>query len=350
MDKRFLYSILAPALTLAMALLLIGTSMASRLAPIAATDENVLLNPGFEDGSFIWYYPNYYVAADWNHWWIHGTDIPEFTDAGWGRSPYEGNHAQIYHSLNKQYTAGIYQKVEHLTPCRPYELTMHTKTHADTWVRPHSRIGLDPYASNFATSGGAVKNGLPPATIWSREQTALFAWERLSVRAEPIGDKLTAILYAAPRPASAYYETYWDSGALVPSTYESGRLPEPTTSSDFIHDINVVTDTTAITISWHTTEPPAATQVWYNIFTSPSPVTSTIPMTHTAYLPLISRSEEPFTRATGISFMRSKEHQVLLNGLEPGQGIRFIIVARRLNEDVCETVRSERWIALTKVP
>ncbi|MGC9400105.1 MAG: hypothetical protein ACP5HM_13335 [Anaerolineae bacterium] len=325
-----------------------GILTASRFTPTAATDENVLLNPGFEDGSFVKYYPNHYVAASWNRWWIHGTNLPEFTDAGWSREPYEGNHAQIYHSLSR-YTAGIFQVVDDLTPCRPYELTMYTKTHAEEGTQPHSRMGLDPYGTHL-TDDGAVKQGLPPATIWSEEQVSLLTWESLSVKAEPIGDKLTVILYAAPGPGSVYYETYWDSGALVPSSYDGGRLPEPAMLSDFIYDVNVVTGTTSITVSWHTTEPPAATQVWYNVFTPASPVTPTTTMTHTAYLPLISRGEEPFAHATGISFMRATQHQALINGFAPGQGIRFIIVARRLNGDVCETVRSERWTVLTQGP
>ena len=336
MVKRLTYKILTSAVTL----ILIGTSSISYLKPIAAENGNVLVNPGFEDGSFREYYPNHWVAADWNRWWIHGTTAPEYTDAAWARFPYEGNHAQIYHSWG-DYTAGIFQVVDGLTACRPYQLTMYTKTNAGSGTLPHSRIGLDP-TGTMLTNDGAVKNGLPPNTVWSEEQTRLSIWEELSVKTEPTGNELTAILYAAPRPNS-FYETYWDSGSLIPASYDTGRLPEPTTPSSFIYDISVITGTERITITWHTTEPASASQIWYNVSTPSTPVTPTTTMTHSAYLPLIKSGGEPYPYATGISFMRATEHHALINSLNPGQIVKFIVVARRLNGDSCETAQSEVW-------
>lgn len=330
-------------LVLAIAVILIGAPTASRREPVTAEDGNVLVNPGFEDGDFTQHYPNHYVAANWKRWWIHGTDVPEYTDAGWARLPYEGNHAQIYHS-HHDYTAGIFQVVNNVTACRPYQLSMYTKTHSGyANTVPHSRIGLDPYGTKIDR---AVENSLPDSIVWSNEQTQQTIWEELTVTVEPLGDKLTAILYAAPEPSPSFDETYWDSGSLIPVTYENGRLPDPIGVSDFIHNVSVVTGTENITISWQTTEPAAATQVWYNVFTTSTPVTSTDTLTHTAYLPLVSRDEDPLDHVTGISFMRATEHQALINGLSPGQGINFIIVARRLNGDVCETVQSDKWTAV----
>jgi hypothetical protein len=328
-----------------MAITLIGAPSATHYDPITAGDGNVLVNPGFEDGDFTWHYPNHYVAADWKRWWIHGTDVPEYTDTGWGRTPYEGSHAQIYHS-HQNYTAGIYQVVNNVTACRPYQLSMYTKTHSGyAYTVPHSRIGLDPYGTKIDR---AVENSLPESIVWSNEQTQLTIWEEFAVTVEPLGDKLTAILYAAPEPSPSFDETYWDSGSLLPVTYENGRLPDSTGTSDFINNISVVTGTESVTISWHTTEPPAATQVWYNVLTPSTPITSTDILTYATYLPLISRSEEPLDRTTGISFMRATEHQSLINGLSSGQVINFVIVARRLNSNICETVQSERWTVKTE--
>ena len=345
MIKRLMHIILA----LVMALLLVGAPPVSRLEPINAEDEDLLLNGDFE-GRFLTYphgpYGWDYVAEHWSRWWIHGTPVPEFTDAGWARLPYEGNHAQIYHS-HPDYTAGVFQVVTDVTACRPYQLAMYTKTNSGEEVTlPHSRIGLDPHGTQL-TDDGAVENALPSPIAWSDEQRALGVWEELKVITEPVGSKLTAILYAAPRPSPTWDETYWDAGSLIPASYESGRLPEPVGISDFIYDVSVVTETESVTINWHTTEAPAATQVWYEVFTPATAVTDTTTMTHTAYLPLISRDDTTSDYATGISFMRATEHQALINGLNPGQGIKFIIVARRLNGDTCETVRSESRIAVT---
>jgi hypothetical protein len=337
MIKQLMYILLS----LAMAITLIGAPSATHYDPITAEDRNLLSNGDFE-GVFIEYPKGGggkdYIAEGWSRWWIHGTSIPEFSDAIWGRDPYQGNHAQIYHSWPK-YTAGVYQVITDVLTCRPYELTMYTKTNAGYSTSPNSRIGIDPEGITF-TEDGAVKNGLPPKTVWSEEQQKLFEWEELSVKAEPITSQINAILYAAPRP-NPYYETSWDTGALVPSTYDDGRMPEPSGISNFIRNISTVTGTTSITISWQTTEPAASTQVWYHVFTPSTPVTPTATMTHTVHLPLISQGEETFDLATGISFMRATEHQALINGLGPGKGIKFIILVRRLNGDACETVQSE---------
>jgi hypothetical protein len=335
-------------LPLIIVLILIGTPAASRIRTVTADDGNLLLNGDFE-GVFL-AYPHGpsgwdYVAEHWSRWWIHGTSVPEYTDALWGRTPYEGERAQIYHAF-PNYTAGIFQIIEDLTACRPYRLSAFTKTNAGAGTTAHSRIGLDPYGTNF-TDDGAVKNGLPPETIWSTTQTSLGIWEELSVKAEPSGDRLAAIFYAAPRP-NPFYETYWDTASLVPASYDNGRLPEPSVLSDFIYNVGVITGTERITITWHTTEPASASQVWYNVKTSSPSLTSTETMTHTSYLPLIQRDSEPYPFATGISFMRATEHHALINSLDPGQQVKFIITARRLNGDICETVRSEARVARTK--
>jgi hypothetical protein len=339
MIRRFIHL----ALSLILALVITGTSTPVKYDRIAASDGNLLTNPYFEEGDFHWYPPNHYIAPGWSRWWTDGTPFGEYTDAN-GRNTYDGNRMQVYHSFY-DYEMGIFQVVDNLTPCRPYEFSMHTRSQVGRNSLPHSRIGLDPKGTKL-TDDGPVEGGLPPKTAWSREQTAIDTWEQLSVRAEPQGERMTAILYAAPRP-NLPYTTMWDTGSLIPVTYDNGLLPAPTSISAFIYNISVITGTEQITITWQTTEAASASQVWYNIITSSPPLTPTTTMTHTSYFPLISNDSRPYPFATGISFMRATEHQVLINRLNPGQGIRFIIVARRLNEDICETVRSESIRAMT---
>ena len=310
------------------------------------SSDNLLINSGFEDGAFQHFYPNHYVAANWNRWWIHGTPAPEFTDAGHGREPYAGSHAQIYHSWSA-YTAGIFQQINGLTPCRPYELTMYAKTNSPGSTTPHTRIGLDP-TGTVLTDDGAVKNGLPAGTIWSAEQTALYAWEELAVQTEPVGESLTAILYSAPR-SSQYipYDTFWDDGHLIPLAYTSGRLPEPSAEgTGFINITQIITGNNSVTISWQTNAG-ASTQVWYNVIPPTTPVSPTTPLTQTLYFPLIATGERGYAYNSDIDHTQTTTHQVIIAALQPGDEVRFIILARHFAA-ACLTERSEEFTARTK--
>ncbi|MEA3308572.1 MAG: hypothetical protein U9Q70_03545 [Chloroflexota bacterium] len=312
----------------------------------AGSSADLLINGNFETGAFQWFYPNHYVAANWNRWWIHGTPAPEFTDIGYGRLPYEGDHAQVYHSWNA-YTAGIFQQITGLTPCRPYELRFYAKTNSPGNTTPNTKIGLDPTGS-LLTTDGAVKNGLPAETVWSAEQTALYTWEELAVQAEPVGASLTAILYSAPR-SSEYvpYDTFWDAGELVPVSYHDGRLPAPSAeATGFINNTNIVTGSQSITITWQT-DAGASTQVWYNILTPSPQISPTTTLTHTAYLPLIATGERDYEYSSGINYIQATIHQVIIDALQPDDEVRFIILARHF-AGACLTERSEQFTARTK--
>ncbi len=339
MTKRFIHL----ALSLILALVITGTSTPVQYNRTAASDGNLLANPSFEEGDFPWYPPNHYVAPGWSRWWTDGTPFGEYTDAN-GRNTYDGIRMQVYHSLY-DYEMGIFQVVDSLTPCRPYEFSMHTRSQVGRDSLPHSRIGLDPEGTKL-TDDGPVEGGPPSKTAWSREQTAIDTWEQLSVRAEPLGERMTAILYAAPRP-NLPYTTIWDTGSLIPVTYDNGLLPAPTSVSGFINNISVITGTEQVTITWQTTEVASASQVWYNV-TPLSPMTPTTTMTHTTYFPMISKNSKPYPFATDINFVPATEHHVLIDNLNPGEQVEFIILTRRLNEGNCETIQSEAQKVKTK--
>ncbi|MGC9521874.1 MAG: hypothetical protein ACP5HG_08340 [Anaerolineae bacterium] len=317
---------------------------------VASLSENLLVNGNFDELPFYGSIsPNHYIAGGWYRWWIEGegTEIPEFDDVdkpdGGRRDIHvDGTHAQVYHKYGPSYTAGIYQVVEGLTPCRPYELTMYARNHSLPGVQPHARIGLDPFGAHLNTGEdlderGAVFDTAPlDRAVWSREQTSLFVWEQLSVTAEPRGDKLTVILFASPEPGSDadhYYDTFWDAGALRPTTYEDDRLPTPAQpTSGFIHDVTWVSNTDSLTISWKLTTP-AITQISYGVST-PSVITPTIPLTHTAYLPLISG---PPPKYTPVDFDNGVSRVMTIPDLRPGQIVSWTILARRLDGDTCVT-------------
>ncbi len=316
---------------------------------VGSLSENLLLNGSFDDLRFEWFYPNHFVAGGWERWWIHGSVLPEFDDVakpGGAREHIyiDGGHAQVYFKWGDTYTAGIYQVINGLTPCRPYRLTMHGRTHSVEDAQPGSRIGLDPLGERLTLSAddSAVHDSTPlHRTVWSREQTELFKWEELEVTAEPLGDRLTAILYASPRPSSRpvdhYYDTFWDAGALRPATYESGRLPAPTqATTGFIDNVQAAADGNEVAISWDLGGP-GASQVWYTLIT-PTTAAPTIPMTHTIYMPLTNRFSLTFDQETALDFATTEgEHTVTVTDLQSGQIVNYIVLARRLSGGACIT-------------
>jgi hypothetical protein len=329
------------------ALLGIGYSVTR---PVEALSGNLLVNGNFDELPFIGpLYPNHFVAGGWDRWWIHGSVLPEYDDVnkpgGVRQDIYvDGGHAQVYFKWGPTYTAGIFQVVEGLTPCRPYQLTMYARTHSLSGARPGSRIGLDPLGVQL-TSDGAVHDQTPLyRSVWSQEQLALFTWERLSVTAEPLGNKLTAILYASPVPGSSdvhYYDTYWDAGALVPFTYPGGRLPGPTQpATGFINSVTAITTPTSLSINWNLSDV-AGTQVWYAIApppTPPTPITSTFQINFSAYLPMVARGIPfNFPQQTVLDYAPGPGHSATITGLSPDDTVFYIVVARRLVGNACVT-------------
>ena len=128
--------------------------------PAEALSDNLLVNGNFDELTFYWAYPNHFIAGGWERWWLHGTIIPEYDDVnkpgGVRQNIYvDGTHAQVYFKWGVSYTAGIFQVINGLTPCRPYELTMSTRTHSLEGTHPHARSGLDPGGAQL-TADGAV--------------------------------------------------------------------------------------------------------------------------------------------------------------------------------------------------
>ncbi len=165
--------------------------------PVEAQSQipNLLVNGNFDELSFYWRYPNHFVAGGWIRWWI-GTALPEYDDAcpaavlRWRPCP---GLLQMGHT----YEAGIYQVVSGLTPCTPYRFTIGPATirwkafcpiRALAWtLRVHNSLPDRMRAAVPRPAWTPLQNRLVP------EQTALFTWEELSVEAEPLWTRLTAI-------------------------------------------------------------------------------------------------------------------------------------------------------------
>ncbi len=324
--------------------------------PVAQADNgNSLINGDFEEEDpethgFRWYPPNHYLALHWYRWWVNSWPsqplIPEYDDTRpenrW--PPVSGVHAQVYFKWGSNYLAGIYQVVENLTPCVPYEFSMYANSRGNTGTEPHARIGLDPQGTQITLDhvhNDLIGGQMPPLMAWSAEQTALFVWERLVTATEPLGTKLTAITFSNPIYTGAqtpWYDTWWDNGLLQQLSFPDGRLPEPTSwNSTYISSVSHVINGDVLDISWNTTGP-ASTQVWYRIMRQSAPVTPTASMTNTAFLPLLI-SSEPW-QATPLNATPTTVHGVSISGIEmlqSGDQIIVRVLSRRPGLDACVT-------------
>ena len=325
---------------------------------VQANNGNVLVNGDFEvedpaTHGFIWFPPNHFLALNWYRWWVNmpaaNTMIPEYDDMRPGTlrwPPYSGRHAQVYFKWGANYQAGIYQVVENLTPCVPYEFSMYVNSHGNAGTVPHTRIGLDPQGTQITRDhvyNDLIGGQMPPLTAWSAEQTILTTWERLATTAEPLGTRLTAITYANPSytgDQDAWYDTWWDNGALVQVGFPNGKLPEPASwNSPYIEPASVQSAFSGdnLLLSWNTTVP-ASTQAWYQTMHSTAPITTTAPMSHTMFLPLIMRAD--IWHATALNPTPTTNHSVSIPGmqsLQSGDKVIVRLLSRRPATDACVT-------------
>ncbi len=341
-------------------MLLVGLNMPSGIRQTDANGGNLLTNGSFDEEDpethgFKWFPPNHFVALHWHRWWINAWPsdplIPEYDDMrpGGRWPPVDGDHAQVYFKWGHTYTAGIYQVVEGLTPCQPYELRMYARSEGVNGTVPHARIGLDPEGAALTLSDDV--NDLltmPEHTVWSEEQTQLNTWEQLNVTAEPVANSLTAILYASPTYAGAqtpYYDTFWDAGTLQATTYENGWLPIPTNvTPGFISNVTIFTTTGSIMVTWDT-QATASTQVWYS-HAIPQTITPTITLSNTLYMPLVSRTTFDYDAATTLDLTPATFHQATISGLTAGEEVHFIVLSRHSTGDACVTEYAGPYVSL----
>ncbi len=323
----------------------------------SAQDSSNLLYNGSMEMIYDWFYPNHFVAHGWNRWWIDGSVLPEYDSSRIQRPHYDGRYAQVYFKWGPTYHAGIYQVIENVTPCVPYRFTMEARNHSLDGVLPHAKIGLDTAGTQIVPDSpnhGAVKNGLPATIQWSREQTALFVWEQLSVVAVPTGSRLTAIVSANPEPPAGstktyYYDTYWDAGVVTQQPYTNDRLPDPVSwrASNFISNISTHYELDNLVVEWDTAAP-AHSQLQYNVtpqLTPSPPPTGTgtiITPTFRVYFPFITRQQYPpsggYQNASPLSYELATHHHAVIPHLTEGSHVDFVILAHYPDNAQCVTV------------
>jgi hypothetical protein len=344
--KRFVWLVMFTVLLVA---LVSGRTGVTRGTGEAASDEelepirqaqagNLLANGSMEQG-FYWMYPNHFVANDWLRWWI-GHSIPEYDDVReWRPHRYDGSHAQVYFRWGATYEAGIYQRVA-VQPCAFYQFSMYGRNHSFLETDHHARIGIDPLGREINTLGDPRVESLPPEILWSPEQTFFYTWGQHTVAAESRSDYVTVITYVSPDPENGPYDTIWDAGSLHQVPPPSGQVPEPSnwTPDGFVTGVVSYTLTGQLIVEFDTAEP-ASTQLWYTVNAPTTPFTPTTTFTRTTYLPLVML-RYPSMLYTPADQAGGTHHQAIIQPVEDGQSVTFVILARRLVDDTCHTSAS----------
>lgn len=334
-------------------LLAVGThSKAPILADQVQGDgDNLLVNGDFEMGDpnthgFKWYPPNHFLALHWYRWWVNEwpAQIPEYDDMRPDTNrwpPYSGNHAQVYFKWGRTYEAGIYQVVENVIPCLPHEFSMYVRSAGNLGTQANAHIGLDPEGTAITLDHDHNDLlGWPTYMQWSGEQTSIHTWEQLTVTAETLGNKLTAIAYANPSyegSETPYYDTWWDKGTLYQLDFPDGKLPEPASwNSAYLQNVNQQQQGTVLNITWNSSVA-ASTQVWYTINPYTEPLTNTTALTYTVYFPLISKALQ--IQSTPLDPQPTTYHTVSipLTDLASRDRITYWVLSRRVGTGTCIT-------------
>lgn len=322
-------------------------------APDATSGGDLLVNGDFEieDPStrgFKWYPPNHYLALNWYRWWVNvwPSQIPEYDDmrpsGRW--PPVSGKHGQVYFKWGARYEAGIYQVVENITPCMPYEFSMYVRASGNIGTETNAKIGLDPQGTKLTIDH--VRNdllGWPPYMQWSAEKSdTLHVWERVAVTAEALSNKMTAVTYANPLyvgPLTPWFDTWWDYGTLYQGSFPGGRLPEPATwNSSYIQNVGAqrLGDQDQVNVTWNSIGP-ASTQVRYTVQIYSEPVTPTVPLSYTIYFPLVAHSRPIQVTTLDPNPVTSHSVNILVPGLKSKDRITYWVLSRRPDTGGCIT-------------
>ena len=362
----------------AMTVLAAAMIYAPRSAPVSAdqatppviesaiTATASLHNPAFDNGD--WYEFNgrygHYLAGcwvpdddnnlgnnipegarqDWRLWFQNGTDIVEVDpEQIYRHSGSEAVQIRPYGTGNQ--VAGLYQIIYNTTPCLTYRFQMYAQSRpegGDDYLTA-LQVGINP-GGWYPTLPDfpAVKNF--GNTIWGTFSSA-YKWYYglLSVTAEVTNTRATVWTYGDAKGGRSH-RILWDTGSFQEVT--PGLIPDPNNPpSATIGSVTVITSATSATVTWSTTAA-ALGQVYYHQVSCPSsPVSPTISMSHTIYLPLVSRSVGWST--TALNKMLLTSHSETISGLQAGCTYEYIVASRGLSGGQCVTWVSDKRTFMT---
>ncbi len=199
--------------------------------------QNLLKNPGFEQGFFQWSGINeIYVAHEWTPWWRTRTDAdppatyftPEYKKADgyvFSNRVHSGTAAQQWFTFYSTHQAGMYQQVSGVTPGTRYRFTIWAQVWSSTEddplvsfdpAYPNLQIGIDP-TGNWNPWDGDV--------VWSGTAAFYDSWGQLTVEAVARESTITVFMRSEPIFSVKHNDMYWDDAVLV--AVDGGSAPPP---------------------------------------------------------------------------------------------------------------------------
>jgi LysM repeat protein len=186
-----------------LALLLILTTPAQGDQP--ALQENLLLNPSFEEGSYPYFDdPLRMIPNGWEPWWDPGFDPPRYNlSEGVPERVYNGWRSASYWEQYRDFDGGLFQRVA-ATQGTTYRFTIHGHAISESNVKMQVGIskkgGFDHTSADIVWSGG--KNVKDTYGDFSVEATAEFV-------------EVTVFVRGSPDYPVAQTDFYWDEASLV---------------------------------------------------------------------------------------------------------------------------------------
>jgi hypothetical protein len=279
------------------------------------------------------------TLQDWRLWFQNGTDIVETDpEQTYRHSGSEAVQIRPYGSGTQ--VAGLYQIIYDTTPCLTYRFQMYAQS------RPEGsddrltalQVGINP---------GGWYPTLPdfPAvksfgnTIWGPSSSA-YTWYYgpLTVTAEVTNTRTTVWTYGDAKGGRSH-RILWDTGSFQEVT--PGLIPDPNNPpAATIGSVTAITSTTSATMMWSTAAA-ALGQVYYRKVSCPStPISPTTSLTHTVYLPLVSRYVGWSSTALNKTLLTS--HSEAISGLQAGCTYEYIVASRGISGGQCVTWVSDK--------
>ena len=209
--------------------------------PQAQEAQNLLVNPGFEEG---FYYadntPELEIAQGWKPWWIEGSR--EETSTGYLHRPEykaedsllygdrrvrSGRYAQKFFTTYSTHHAGFFQRADAPTG---------SQVTFCIWVQSWSSSGIDPNRSqepgNLRVSVGLDPLGRSdpyyPEVIWSEPVMEYDKWLHLCVSGPVLANGVTVWTRSEVEWRVLHNDSYWEDATLVISQPPPTPTPIPT--------------------------------------------------------------------------------------------------------------------------
>jgi len=280
---------------------------------------------------------------DWRLWFLDGTSIID--------SQSNNNHVHSGSESVKLWPfdvggrqiAGIYQTVYDATPCLTYQFQIYgysrQKEASDSLTALKIGIEQQGWDLNPDHAPAVHDDDWPSTMVWGEIKKYTNGFGLLEVTAEALNDQITVFTYADASGGNSH-KIHWDTGSLEEMTPDLISEPDNPPAAS-ISNPSANTGSTSVTISWNTSAD-AVGQVFYRQVSVPTtPVSPTTGLTHTVYLPLVSRAPTPWS-VTTLNKTPATSHSVTINGLQAESTYEYIVASRGLSSGQCETWVSDK--------